>query len=285
MQLTSHEIDLTIKLVEDLCGIYLDESKSYLLETRLDPVVQEFHCENFAELADLAGRQDQENVRDSIIDAITTNETLFFRDKSPFEALKYKLLPELIDRVELGTRPRSIRIWSAACSTGQEPYSLAMTLCDLIPDIDHWDINILGTDISNSAIEQARQGLYSELEIGRGLEESYLSRYFEKEGKSWRINPGIRRMVQLETRNLLHPFLEKDYFDFVMCRNVAIYFKKSERDDVFRRIVGTIATGGSLFVGSSESLFDLGPEFSPETHCNCTVYRPKQNIDKLCHPS
>ena len=275
MQLTSYEIDLTIRLVEDLCGICLDESKGYLLESRLDPIIQKYGCENFAAMVDLAGRNDQGPIRNEIIDAITTNETLFFRDKSPFEALKHKLLPEFIDSVESGTRPKSIRIWSAACSTGQEPYSLAMTLCDVIPDIDHWDIDILGTDISNSAIEQARQGLYSELEIGRGLDESFLSKYFEKDGKSWRINPGIRRMVRLETRNLLHPFPEKDCFDFVMCRNVAIYFKKLERDDVFRRIVDTLAMEGTLFVGSSESLFDLGPEFAPETHCNCTIYQPK----------
>ena len=278
MQLTSEEIESMIGLVDELCGLYLDDSKGYLVESRLKSIAVKYGCETYAALIDQARRRSNDSVRRDIIDAITTNETLFFRDNSPFEVLKHKIIPELIDQVEAGRRQKSLRFWSAACSTGQEPYSLAMMLSDLIPDIDRWNITILGSDVSNSALEKAEAGLYSELEISRGIDRDVLNRYFVREGDKWKINPGIHRMVRFESRNLLQQFSETCYFDVVMCRNVAIYFKKEQRDDLFRRIVDTLVPGGLLFVGASESLTDLGSAFAPESHCNCTVYRPRPAV-------
>ena len=275
MQLTEDELDKMITLVEELCGVYLDQSKGYLIESRLESVAQKHGCQDYAQLISRALDRSQASLRDEIVDAITTNETLFFRDTSPFDALRFKILPELLDVVESGRRSKRLRIWSAACSTGQEAYSMAMTLCDVIPDIGVWDISILGTDISRAAVEKAQLGYYSELELSRGVDQAVKSQYFQAKGTGWEVKPELRQLVRFEVRNLLAPLEEKNCFDIVLCRNVAIYFKKEERTDLFHRIVDTMTTGGILFVGSSENLSDIGPQFVPESHCNCTLYRPK----------
>ncbi len=275
MQLNEQEIDKMIDLVDGLCGLHLDHTKGYLIESRLESVAQRHGCQDYSELIDLAQGYLRAPIKNEIIDAITTNETLFFRDASPFNALKQSILPEVMDEARHSRRSRQLRIWSAACSTGQEAYSLAMTLKDVIPDISTWNISIKGTDVSPAAIEKAQAGVYSDLELSRGVPPELKSRYFSRKGHSWEIIPEIRKMVRFENRNLLAPFLEKNVFDIVLCRNVAIYFKKQDRANLFNRIVDTLAPGGTLFVGSSENLSDLGPKFVPESLHNCTIYRPK----------
>ncbi|MEA1951281.1 MAG: CheR family methyltransferase, partial [Planctomycetota bacterium] len=153
MQVTPEEIPAVARLVDELCGVVLDESKGYLIDSRLGSVAEEAGCANFGEFCQKA--RASRTLQNQIIDAITTQETLFFRDNSPFEALKHKAAPELIDAKAATPFPKRIRIWSAACSTGQEPYSIAMTLCELLPDALSWDINILATDISDTAVAQA----------------------------------------------------------------------------------------------------------------------------------
>ena len=281
MPVTHDDIDGLIKLVDELCGLYLDQSKGYLIESRLENIATKYACRSYGELAKLARNGDRSGVRNEIVDAITTNETLFFRDHSPFDALRFKIVPEIIDQVESGKRPRKLRIWSAACSTGQEPYSLAMTLCDVIPDVGAWDIRILGTDVSCAAIAKAESGTFSELELSRGVDAQQLSQFFVRDGEGWKITSKIRQMVQFKTRNLLTPFAEKSSYDVVLCRNVAIYFRKDQRDDLFRRIASTLVPDGFLFVGSAESLTNLATDYVAQTHCNCTVYRPKQHRSPL----
>lgn len=275
MNIESPDITELTDLIAELCGVYLDDSKGYLLDSRLKKIAARLDCATAAEFVARARRSENRELRQEIIDAITTNETLFFRDDSPFKALRYKILPETIDRVYRNNMPRRLRIWSAACSTGQEAYSLAMVLHDVVPDIGTWDIQILATDISHSALEVAKRGWYSELEVSRGLDDASQSNYFTKDGAGWQVSNDLKRVVRFETRNLLAPILERSHFDVVFCRNVAIYFRKDQRDDLFRRIVQTLAPDGYLFVGSSESLSDLGQAFSPQTHCNCTVYQPR----------
>lgn len=178
MQITAEDIDSVCALVNDLCGIYLDDSKGYLIESRLGDLVKRDGCESYAALARRAKEAARNDLRTEIINRITTNETLFFRDASMFEALKYKVLPELIDSKAGSLFPRRLRIWSAACSTGQEAYSIAITMHELLGDVLPWDIQIVGTDICDEAVACASQGLYSELQINRGISPERRNRFF-----------------------------------------------------------------------------------------------------------
>jgi chemotaxis protein methyltransferase CheR len=270
--LTSQDIDAVCGLVMDLCGVYLDESKGYLIEARLAELVKSANCESYADFARKA-RSDPPT-RDKVIDAITTNETLFFRDSSPFDALTNKVVPETIDAKAGSLFPRKLRIWSAACSTGQESYSIAMTLSDLLPDVLDWDINILGTDISDEVVAKASRGFYSPHEVERGMPPARLNRYFHQENGGWRVNDSLRALCSFERRNLLDPNSARGKFDVIFCRNVAIYFTPEARRDLFIRLAGALTPEGWLFVGSQESLRDLGPQFVPQQHCRAICYRP-----------
>jgi chemotaxis protein methyltransferase CheR len=258
----------------ELCGILLDESKGYLIESRLAPLVAEFKLSSYAELVSRARALRDRTLLTRIIDAITTNETLFFRDASPFEALQFKALPELFDAKAKSAFPRRLRIWSAASSTGQECYSIAMVLHQLIPDIHQWDINILGTDISDTALKQASSGTYSEFEIGRGLKPELLSRYFTKQGNNYKVKDELRSLVSFGRQNLMEPFTAPGPFDVIFCRNVVIYFTAEARKDIFNRLSKALVPDGYLFVGSAESLADLGPNYTPHHHCRSVFYRP-----------
>jgi len=179
MQVTPEEIPAVSRLVDELCGVVLDETKGYLIDSRLGSIADAAGCSNFVDFCQKA--LTDRTLQNEVINAITTQETLFFRDTSPFEALKHKAIPETIDAKADSPFPKRLCIWSAACSTGQEPYSIAMTLSELIPDIASWDINILATDISDSAISQASKGLYAKHEIQRGMAPNMLEKYFRPE--------------------------------------------------------------------------------------------------------
>ncbi|QDU58011.1 CheR family methyltransferase [Aeoliella mucimassa] len=264
-----------IDFIDELCGVYLDDSKGYLIESRIAPIVRRLECRDYADLVNRAKAFSGQEIRSDIIDAITTHETLFFRDESPFKALRFKVIPDLIQHIESTGRQRRVRIWSAACSTGQEVYSIAMVLHDIAQDLPGWDLQILGTDVSPASVATAQRGWYSNLEVGRGLDAMSKSNYFSHEAEGWQVAPQLQRFTKFEVRNLLKPYPERGLFDIVFCRNVAIYFKPDQRASVFNRMVETITPGGWLFVGSAERLSDLGPQFTPQTHCNCTCYRPK----------
>lgn len=274
MSITSQEAGEVSALIMDLCGILLDESKGYLIESRLAPLVAEFRCQNYSELVRQARVARDPKLLTRIIDAITTNETLFFRDVSPFEALQHKALPELIDAKAKTAYPKRLRIWSAACSTGQEPYSIAMVLHELIPNIHSWDIQIRATDISDAALQQASSGTYSAFEIERGLRPELLSRYFTRNGGNYKVKDELRALVSFGVQNLQQSFVNPGPFDIVFCRNVVIYFSAAARKDIFHRLANTLITDGYLFVGSAESLSDLGPRFAPHHHCKSVFYRP-----------
>lgn len=271
---TPDDMDAICGLIDDLCGIALDESKGYLIEGRLADLANRHGCKSYVELANRARSATQRKLKTDIVDAITTNETLWFRDRSPFDALRYKLLPELIDAKAGSAGARRIRVWSAACSTGQEAYSIAMTFGDTVPKIDDWDLRIYGSDISPAAVEQAQRGVYSDLEISRGLEQKYRGAYFLKQGRNWAVNPRLRARCSFEVRNLLAPLSGVGKFDIVFCRNVAIYFKPADRKRLFHQVASTLNPGGWLFVGSSESLMDLGPNWRPHHHCRAVCYQP-----------
>ena len=215
-----------------------------------------------------------DNLRGKIVDAITTNETSFFRDTAPFELLRHKLLPELIDRrSKLGVRPLPIRIWSAACSTGQEVYTIGIMLKQMLGSFNGYDIRILGTDISNRAMAAASRGHFSELEMGRGLASNLSGKYFAHEAGSWKIHDEIRALATFRKMNLLEAFSFPLPFDIIFCRNVAIYFAEADRTRMFRNFGRCLARDGSLIIGSTESLAGLCPCFLPQRHLRTVFYQ------------
>src|SRR5712692_407646 len=195
--ITTLEVDVLGRYIYGLCGIMVDQSKAYLLESRLGPLLEEFQCRSYCELYTRAQRDASQHIPQRIIDAISTKETSFFRDQTPFDLLKFKLLPDYFDRVRgtaNGTVPH-LSLWSAACSTGQEVYSIAMTLQELPSGLGPYRSTILGTDISNTALAQASYGSYNKVEMARGLPPDKIARYFQTVGSQWRIKDELRALV------------------------------------------------------------------------------------------
>jgi chemotaxis protein methyltransferase CheR len=274
--ITREELTVWSHYIREICGIHLDQSKGYLLETRLSGLLREVGASNFSELYYRAKADAANSVRRKIIDAITTNETSFFRDTSPFELLQHKLIPELIDRrKKAGARLVPIRIWSAACSTGQEAYSTGIILKEMLGGLNGYDIRIVGTDISDRAVALASHGYFSRLELERGLSPDKLARHFTREGDQWKIRDEIRALASFRQMNLLQPYSFPAPFDIVFCRNVAIYFTEADKVRLFQGIGRCLARDGSLIIGSTESLTGLCPDFEPKRYLRSVFYQPK----------
>ena len=272
------DIKAISKYILDISGINLDENKAYLIETRLGGLIKEYECSSYKELRSKAETDSNKTIENKIIDAISTNETLFFRDREPFEVLQHKILPDLIDRrteKASGLLPIPIRIWSAACSTGQEPYSIAIVLKELLPDLKKYNVKLFGTDISDSAIAQASYGTYNKFEIERGLSKGKLEKYFIPNGGNWKISDEIRAMVSFNKGNILKPFVGVEKLDIIFCRNVAIYFDLEERKKLFENIASVLEPDGFLIVGSTESLTGICPIFEPKRYLRTIYYQLK----------
>jgi chemotaxis protein methyltransferase CheR len=277
IKITPSEIKTVSQYIYDISGIFLDQNKTYLFETRLSSVAEEFGCKSFQELHAKAKTDASKLMERKIIDAISTNETLFFRDKGPFELLQHKLLPEIID-ARTPTSPSlktNVKIWSAAASTGQELYSIAIIVKELIPNPSRYSIQLLGTDISDNAISQASYGKYNKFEIERGLPRAQLQKYFQPAGDFWKINDEIRSMVNFRKMNLMLPFSGLGKFDIIFCRNVAIYFTLADRKKLFDKIADCLADDGFLVIGSTESLTGVCPRFIPKRHLRAIFYQKK----------
>jgi len=276
LKITPHEIKVISQYIYNISDIVLDQTKAYLLETRLGGLVEEQRCSSYSELCHKAKADVSKSLERKIIDAITTKETLFFRDTSPFELLQHKIIPDLIDRRTArssGLLPISIRIWSAGCSTGQEIYSIAIVLKELLPDLRKFNIRLLGTDISDAAIAQASYGKYNQFEIQRGLQDDRLLKYFNQNDSAWRIKDEIRVMTTFKRLNLLLPFAGLGKFDIVFCRNVAIYFSPEKRKELFNKIADVLEPDGYLTIGSSESLTGVCPKFEPKRYLRSVFYQ------------
>lgn len=279
-KITADDLKVITRYIHNISGIHLDQSKAYLLETRLGGLLKEYKCSSYGELCrkaktDAAGK----SIENKIIDAISTNETLFFRDASPFEVLQHKILPDLIDRrtaKSSGILPTPIRIWSSACSTGQEVYSIAIILKELLPDQKKCNIKLLGTDISDAAVSQASYGTFNKFEIERGLAKDKLQKYFSQNGETWKIKDEIRTMATFRKMNLMLPFKTLGKFDIVFCRNVAIYFELEARKKLFNDIADILEPDGYLIIGSTESLTGICPRFGPQRHIRSIFYQLKQ---------
>lgn len=277
LKISSDEIKLLSKYIYEISGIYLDESKKYLLETRLNSIVQEQGCSNYLEFQKKAKADASKAIERKIIDAISTNETLFFRDTGPFQLLQHKILPELIDArtPKAPGLKTTLKIWSAASSTGQELYSVAIVLQDLLGDLSKYAIKLLGTDISDAAVAQASSGKYNKFEIERGLARDKLAKHFSLNGQTWKVNDQLRSMVNFRKLNLMLPFVGLGKFDIVLCRNVAIYFTLEDRKKLFNKIADILEPDGYLIIGSTESLTGVCPRFIPKRHLRSIFYQLK----------
>jgi len=277
IKITPEELKTITKYIHEICGIHLEASKKYLLETRLSTIAEENGCRSYQELYRKAKSDPRKTIEKQIIDAISTNETLFFRDSGPFELLKHKILPELIDRrrSKSSVIKTPLKIWSAASSTGQEIYSVSIVLKELLGDTSKFSIKLLGTDISDSAVRQASAGKYNKFEIERGLARDKLNKYFTMSGGFWKINDDLRAMVNFRKLNLMLPFTGLGKFDIVFCRNVAIYFTLEDRKKLFNKIASILEPDGYLIIGSTESLTGICPRFVPKRHLRSIFYQLK----------
>ncbi len=276
--ISAEEFQNFARYILDISGIFLGPGKEYLVETRLGPIMTRLGCRSYGELLQKAKNDDKNNLEHEIIDAISTNETYFFRDKAPFQLLQHKIIPDLIDRrtaKNVGKKP-AIRLWSAANSTGQEIYSVAMILVEMGITTDNYNIRLFGTDISDAAIAKASYGLYNKFEAARGLEPSRLHRYFDVHENGYKIKDQIRVMAQFKKMNLMQPFSQMGKFDIILCRNVMIYFTPKDRKRIYENIAKVLEPDGYLLIGSTESLINDTSLFASSKYLNSVFYQFKQ---------
>lgn len=272
--LQTEEWKLLAGYIRSLSGIDLDASKQYLMETRLRGLMEQTGCRSYGELYCRARGESSRAIERSIIGAITTGETSFFRDAVPFHLLRQKLLPEIVARRSReGLARIPIRIWSAACSSGQELYSIAIILREVLGPLEKYDIRLLGTDISADAVQRARTGIYNAVESLRGTDEGMLARYFQRHEDGWRVRDELRSLASFRVLNLMRDFSALGEFDVIFCRNVAIYFSEADKTALFGRIGRNLAAEGSLVVGSTESLVGICPQFAALRDCGAVYYQ------------
>jgi chemotaxis protein methyltransferase CheR len=242
-------------------GLALTAEKRYLVESRLGPVCRRLELDSLSDLVrGLKGGRDPD-LENAVVEAMTTNETFFFRDKAPFELFRDVVLPRYL---KSRAATRRLRIWCAAASTGQEPYSLAMMLNEAAARLAGWQVEIVATDISNEVLDKARAGLYTQFEVQRGLPIQLLLKYFTQVGDLWQIAPQIRGMVNFKSLNLIKDFNHLGQFDIIYCRNVLIYFDAPTKTDVLRRLAGAMPPDGTLLLGAAETVLGLTDALSPE---------------------
>ena len=275
IKLLPEERQNVAQYIHSICAITLDHSKDYLIESRLSGLMEEIGCPSFTQLLSRARSDPNGALKRRIIDEITTNETLFFRDSSPFDLLRFKIIPEIIDRRTRSGVSVPIRVWSAACSTGQELYSIAIVLKELLGNLSGYNIRLLGTDISDQAVARASEGIFGDVEIARGLTPAARDKYFLPHARGWKIRDEIRALVSFRKLNLMEDFSSLGKFDVVFCRNVAIYFSEPDRTSLFKRIEQRMENDGYLVIGSMESLSGSSQQFDSKRHLRSVFYQIK----------
>ena len=246
------------KLLKERSGLDLSSDKQYLVESRLIPLARKAGLPGLAELVQKI-RAGAEALTSEVVEAMTTNETFFFRDKIPFDHLRDTILPAL---VQARAGRRALRIWCAASSTGQEPYSIAMCVKEFAA-LSGWRVEIVATDLSQEVLEKSKAGIYSQFEVQRGLPIQMLVKYFTQVGELWQLNADIRAMVQHRQLNLLQDFSHLGTFDVIFCRNVLIYFDQETKAGIFDRLLRVIEPDGVLALGAAESVVGISDAFKP----------------------
>lgn len=257
--MTPADYEYLRKLLKDRSGLVLSTDKQYLVESRLLPLARKANLAGISELVTKMKSGAEPMIVD-VVEAMTTNETFFFRDKVPFDHFKETILPALL---QARAARKSIRIWCAACSTGQEPYSLAMILKEMGGTIAGWRVDIVATDLSQEVLEKSKAGIFSQFEVQRGLPIQMLVKYFKQTGDLWQLNPDIRSMVQFKQLNLLQDFAHLGTFDLIFCRNVLIYFDQETKVAIFNRLAKLNEADGFLVLGAAETVVGLTDVYKP----------------------
>ncbi len=257
--MTPQDYDYLRKLLKERSGLLLSDDKQYLIDSRLLPLSRRAGLSGIAELV-LKIKGGSEHLANDVVEAMTTNETFFFRDKIPFDNFKESVIPDLL---KARASRRSLRIWCAAASTGQEPYSLAMILKEMGTALAGWRVEIIATDLSQEVLEKSKSGIYSQFEVQRGLPIQMLVKHFNQVGEFWQLKPEIRAMVQFRELNLLKDFGHLGKFDVIFCRNVLIYFDQATKVDVFQRLLKANEADGYLFLGAAETVVGLTDVYRP----------------------
>ncbi|MBZ5526582.1 MAG: protein-glutamate O-methyltransferase CheR [Acidobacteriia bacterium] len=266
------DFDYIRELLKEHSGVALEDGKEYLLEVRLSPLYAEMKVETIAEMVELLRRDQNAAMRERVLNSLLTNETYFFRDIHPFEVLRTEVLPELFAaRAAKG----HLRIWSGACSTGQEPYSIAMIVNDLLEKFPGFTVEIVATDIADENLERARAGKYCQAEVNRGLPAPMLIRHFTKKADIWEVNESIRRMVAFRKLNLFGSWSGIDRADLILLRNVLIYFEQDAKKKIIARMRRHVAEDGAFLLGASETVLGLSEEFHIVHSGKASLYRPK----------
>ena len=271
------DFELLRSLIEERSGLVLTKEKLYLLESRLIPLARKRGVAGLDELITMIRTRREEALMTAVTEAMTTNESSFFRDINPFDNFRKFVLPKL---VEGPAGPRPIRIWSAACSTGQEPYSIAICLREEAAKLGGHRFEIVATDLSVGVLEKAKVGMYSQFEVQRGLPIQTLMKYFKQVDEMWQVDASIRAMVKFRKVNLLHEFTSLGRFDVVFCRNVLIYFGKETKQLVFDRLRRVMLTDGFLFLGGAETVLGISDAF-----CRVDGYRGVYRLVSEIEPS
>lgn len=273
MSLSEVDVHYVRELVHERAAIVLDESKTYLIESRLESLVRRHGLGSLTDLVHQVRGDRSGALQDLLVDAMTTNETTFFRDVHPWTALEETILPELLRR---RAAERTLTVWSAGCSSGQEPYSLAMLLRDRFPQVvADWDVRIIATDLSSEMLTRAAAGVFTQLEVNRGLPASMLVRHFHREGVMWQIDDELRNMVEFRRLNLCDPWPYLPLVDVVLLRNVLIYFGLEAKRQILGRVREVLRPGGTLLLGSAETTLNIDDRFARLPLGGVTVYQPQ----------
>jgi len=270
--LPSDVIDYVCTLVRQRSAIELDDTKGYLIEARLAPVAKRSGYSTTSEMVRALRCKPKAALQQQVVEAMTTNETSFFRDAHPFEALRTVIVPELLK--SSATR-RTLNIWSAACSTGQEAYSIAMLLSEYFPELASWNVSILGTDLSDEVLAKASAGRFSQIEMNRGLPAALLAKYFRRDGFHWELDPRIRAMAIFSKLNLIEAWTTMPTMDVVFLRNVLIYFSPETKKSILKKIRGVMTPKAVLFLGAAETTMGIDDSFERVVSASSVFYRLK----------
>ena len=254
------DFDFLRGYLKERSGLSLSAEKRYLIDSRLGPICRRFSLTGVPDLVAKLRQGRDPALETAVVEAMTTNETFFFRDKTPFDIFRETILPQMLTA---RAGKRKLRIWCAAASSGQEPYSLAMILDEARARLAGWQIEIVATDIAAEVLDKAKAGIYTQFEVQRGLPIQLLLKYFQQKGDAWHISPAIKSMVTFKQMNLIKDFSQLGQFDVIYCRNVLIYFDQPTKTDVLRRLSAALAPDGVLLLGAAETVIGLTDALAP----------------------
>jgi len=277
MSLSPTDFDYVRTLVKERSAIVLEPSKTYLVDSRLTPIVRKQNLKSLGELVSRLRTERFGELHRTVIEAMTTNETSFFRDVHPFEAFKKQIMPQLM---KSRSAERALTVWCGACSSGQEPYSIAMLLRDSFPELASWRLQILATDLSTDILDRAKRGVFSQLEVNRGLPAGHLVRHFSRQGLEWQVSDPVRNMITFRELNLIEAWPNMPRADVVFLRNVLIYFDVPTKKSILAKIRQVMRPDGYLFLGGAETTMNLDEAFERLQFEKTGCYRIRDGTER-----